>query len=878
MKQLYIACLLAYAGLLVVGPAFAQKSVPQPTTYGRFVRQQRTLPGTIIECPASPINAFTKVGVDATRSARKAAGKSDAVTATFIVEYTGFSTEAQTAFQFAVDIWSTIIVSPVPIRIKARWVSKDPNILGSAGPATTRVGSDGTQKAFGEYPVALAEKIARRALNDPADADISAEFNKNFNWYFGTDGNPPAGQYDLVSVVLHEIGHGLGFTGNIRPSDNNTLAGYQNPSVFDHFVETTAGNRLVDESKYANGSAALYQQLVGGNLYFNGPILQQRTGQRARLYAPATYSTGSTLYHLNESTYPAGNINSLMTYAIGPAEAIHTPGPIVTSIFSDIEWKTTSVLHTPLTDQEDVRDLVFKTRVVSDTTIVPNSVRFFYHVGTISPTASTTFTEGPLTKLDAENYAFTLPAAQALGNVQYFFQAQDASGRSFSNPGKNLTGGQVYYQIVLGPDNVPPRVTYSPTANVLLTSQASTIPVNVGITDDRSFGISTAYVEYLINGVAQANLPLQYQPRYDDPTDSLYQATIRFATALKAGDRVQYRIVARDNSKNKNQTISPATGYYELSIVAPQATVRTQYQNTFNNPTTAAADFVGTGFSITQPASFTDAAIHSDHNYRNGSDQNYQSNYTYTLLAPIQIKANPDSAIMRFNEIVLVEPGDAGSSFSSDSATFANSSFYDYVIVEGSKDNGKTWLPFIDGYDSREQTDWLNTFNSKFAGVVPDRNSVAVGTPALYHRREIGLQTSANFRPNDQVLIRFRLFADQLTNGWGWSIDNLQIQVPPPPPVLAVSEPVNPAGTFSVYPNPVTNGAIRIDAQLANPVAEAGLSVQNAAGQTLRQQTLSVNGTSVKTQFDLSQLPTGFYFLKLQAGDATLTKKVLITK
>lgn len=37
-------------------------------------------------------------------------------------------------------------------------------------------------------------------------------FNSNTNWYYGIDGNPPSTKYDLISTVLHEIGHGLGFS------------------------------------------------------------------------------------------------------------------------------------------------------------------------------------------------------------------------------------------------------------------------------------------------------------------------------------------------------------------------------------------------------------------------------------------------------------------------------------------------------------------------------------------------------------------------------------------------------------------------------------------------------------------------------------------
>ena len=48
---------------------------------------------------------------------------------------------------------------------------------------------------------------------DVGEQDIITSFNSHaaVDWYFGTDGNTPSRRRDFVSVVLHEIGHGLGF-------------------------------------------------------------------------------------------------------------------------------------------------------------------------------------------------------------------------------------------------------------------------------------------------------------------------------------------------------------------------------------------------------------------------------------------------------------------------------------------------------------------------------------------------------------------------------------------------------------------------------------------------------------------------------------------
>ena len=91
---------------------------------------------------------------------RNPAAKTNATT--FEVTYVNFSAEAQAAFQKAVDIWSTLIESPVPIRILAVWQPLSGSVLGGASPGTYIRDFDGAQKVLTWYPVALAEKMAGR--------------------------------------------------------------------------------------------------------------------------------------------------------------------------------------------------------------------------------------------------------------------------------------------------------------------------------------------------------------------------------------------------------------------------------------------------------------------------------------------------------------------------------------------------------------------------------------------------------------------------------------------------------------------------------------------------------------------------------------------
>ncbi|MBK9942507.1 MAG: hypothetical protein IPP13_12920 [Kouleothrix sp.] len=266
--------------------------------------------------------------------------------ATVTVTYIGFPNDAKAAFQRAVDLWAALISSPVPISVEATWEPLQPaGVLGAAGPAELQLNFQGAPIANTWYPAALANKLAGTDLS-PDTPDIVASFNSNFgNWYFGTDGNPPPDRFDLVSVVLHELTHGLGFFDTMQVSGGvgswgESSGGPRYPAVFDRFGVNGAGQQLINTAVFANPSAALAAQLTSGNLFFSGANAVAAGGGPPRLYAPATWAPGSSFAHLNEATYPAGTANSLMTPFLNIGEVIHDPGPITKGIFADIGWGT----------------------------------------------------------------------------------------------------------------------------------------------------------------------------------------------------------------------------------------------------------------------------------------------------------------------------------------------------------------------------------------------------------------------------------------------------------------------------------------------------------------------------------------------------------
>lgn len=269
-------------------------------------------------------------------------------TAVFSVAYSGlWPAQARAAFQFAADIWATRITSSVPIQVVARWQPLESGYIGEAGPTYYYRDFAGAPAVGTFYPSAIANRLAGRDLNLLA-SDITAAMNSAYpSWYFGTDGNPPAGAVDFVSVALHELGHGLGFAGSMTVRDGQGGWGIQGyPTVWDTFPVTATDRLLIDTSAFPNPSVSLANQLQSGNLRWRGAGGAAGSAP-PRLYAPSVWQQGSSYLHLDEALYPPGNTDSLMTPTIGRREVIHEPGPIALGILQDMGWGVTPPAPSP---------------------------------------------------------------------------------------------------------------------------------------------------------------------------------------------------------------------------------------------------------------------------------------------------------------------------------------------------------------------------------------------------------------------------------------------------------------------------------------------------------------------------------------------------
>ncbi|NOS56956.1 MAG: T9SS type A sorting domain-containing protein [Cyclobacteriaceae bacterium] len=691
-------------------------------------------------------------------------------TAVFEVQYIGFDAQSKAAFQHAVDIWSTLIESPVKIKIRAFWRPLGASVLGSAIWANAYANFPNAQKLNTFYPVALAEKIAGKDLNHPDSVDIFANFSSETAWYYETSGTPPSQTTDLVSVVLHEIGHGLGFVDSYDVTSGQGEVGVQGsgiPIIYDLSIENSTNQNLFQS--FTSPSSALNTQLISSNLFYNSPLATAQNGARPRVYAPTTWSGGSSIAHLNENTYPSGNINSLMTPQIGFTEVMHDPGPITMNIFSDMGWVGTRMEHTS-SNKESFGITTLTTKISSDNGYDASKVKLKF----IKKSGGAETEVAGVATGNANEFSFSIPASASIDTLFYLISSIDNIGREFTNPGKFArpkdTDLQGRFTIGLGPDSKAPVIVHTP--KTFIAESAISLKLDAVVSDN--IGIQDVFVDYSINNITKPALPMTQIGAISITNNSLlatysssYTTTINFNLGdIKAGDIVTYKIRAKDNSAGQNVGFSPSSTTSHSVNVVGLASTQDSYQNNFDN--LVSTDFFGDPqFTVSKPSGFDNGAIHTVHPYPEaGSGPNL--NFIYQLRIPIKVKAQ--DATIKFDEIVLVEPGTSND--------FTNPDFFDYVVVEGSKNGGTTWAPIANGYDSRDNGDWLTKYNSSIVSNI----SKGVGDPTLYRPRVLNLLNK--FVAGDEVVIRFRLFCDAGAAGWGWAIDNLKIQIDDIPPTL----------------------------------------------------------------------------------------------
>ena len=280
----------------------------------------------------------------------------------------------------------------------------------------------------------------------------------------------------------------------------------------------------------------------------------------------------------------------------------------------------------------------------------------------------------------------------------------------------------------------------------------------------------------------------------------------------------------------------------------PTLEPRSEFSTTFSD--LVGDEFALDRFKIGPQGGFVGRQLHTEHPYESGVAGGYTNGYSVHAQLNIPIIVNDFTPSIRFKEIVLVEPGEPGTSY-------GDWNFWDYVIIEASKD-GVSWKKLVDGYDSDSDPSWKAAYNSG-----------SVGTPDLLRDRQINF--SPHFAIGDTLKVRFRLFSDDLTVSWGWLIDDLYIQKETP--VVQGLEFSSLDKEISIFPNP-TSGEfyIKFDQTWQGYI---NCNITDIFGRNIYENVLDNTSSNSSHQINITDSNDGLYFVQLVQGDKKTMKKII---
>ena len=289
---------------------------------------------------------YIYAGTDATKStATSPAAKKLEAKSKFDVKYNNFPEWAKKEVQAAIDVWSANFKSNVVVTVDASWGrSSSWGVLGSARPGSFFSAFSGAPDPSLWYASAPANALAGKDL-DKANPDLIVQVNSAAPWDTRGDGTPSSSEYDLESVFIHEIGHGLGFLSNDAYDPFFGLGSLDQPTPFDAYLQTADGRRLADlPTPSKELGVALTSSLV-----WSGPLgVKANGGVKPKMYTPSRYQSGSSTSHLDEDTFSKSGLDSVMTPSLDPGEIFHEPGPLLLAMMEDMRNKPAAGIATDL--------------------------------------------------------------------------------------------------------------------------------------------------------------------------------------------------------------------------------------------------------------------------------------------------------------------------------------------------------------------------------------------------------------------------------------------------------------------------------------------------------------------------------------------------
>ena len=353
-------------------------------------------------------------------------------------------------FKEAARIWGGLLPSNVNIRIDSSFQSLTCDattaVLGSAGALTIFQANPHFPPgavANTWYPKALADKLAGSEIDSSGSA-IKARFNSDLglpapagdsklgcltgtSFYLGLDSNP-GNNINLLSVVLHEFGHGLGFQSFANSS--GTFQGGR-PGIFDTFLlDTTSGktwDQMVDTDRASSA-------INTGNLRWNGSNAAVYANAYMNYYTGITVSApaaaaGGYSYGAADFGPPLANVQ-FSTQIVAAQDPADTAGPVTTDACSAITNASALAGKIALIDRGSCT-FIIKVKNAQNAgalaAIIANNTTGL--VGMAGVDSTITIPSLLISQADGAKLRANLPATASIGQDMTKYAGADSTGR-----------------------------------------------------------------------------------------------------------------------------------------------------------------------------------------------------------------------------------------------------------------------------------------------------------------------------------------------------------------------------------------------------------------------------------------------------------------
>ncbi len=531
-----------------------------------------------------------------------------------------------------------------------------------------------------------------------------------------------------------------------------------------------------------------------------------------RGYVITGFYEGIETPHYHKSTDTFANLDAPYVLQITKAALAGV------AYFGGIQRKFVNVYHTPLANTQDTsRSIQLEADIRTSSSVRTASI---VYRTTIAPAfAETTMTQSSQHG-DTLVFRGWIPKQRYGTTVSYFLRVTSADSLIATFPPD--TTSPVVFAVL--PDTIAPAIVHSAFPN--RSYRDAPFEIRASLSDAN--GIANAWIIFRINGGTDSVVNLTQL------TTTTWRGFI--GSSVHAGDRVEYKVSARDRSFSANVATLPAAGWYTFRVLNSLL-----YDFESSN-----AGFISTNEWQWGVIGTPDvpAPISGVRVWATNLAGNYSGNTISTLLSPVLDLQNKSELVFTFKHFYSIEPQNDGGNI----AVSVDGGSFQLLTPEG-------------GY--------------------PYPSIVALGGPGYSGNSFTWKDARFNIAAlrDHNVQFRFLFASDLLTSQRGWYVDDVRIDyLDTTATDVSLSE--NVSQTFRLYqnfPNPFNpTTTIRFEVPRTEHIR---LAVYDLLGREVGVLVNKpMNAGKYEVSFDGSNVSSGVYVYRFEAGGWAQTKKLILMK